>query len=136
MQLKDNKQTALILLRIVAASLIAVHGWHRLINGDVDGLSERIGSYFPFGLFLGWAVTLFEAIGAPIFAFGRFVFPLSLVYVLIYTMSICIYHYPHGWFTSGTDADGCEYPVLLVTAFCCIAYAHLPEKWLRAYREL
>ena len=130
-------QVSLTVIRLVAALLIAIHGWHRLYSGDVGDLGEAISRHLPMGLALAWVVTIFEAFGALLFAAGRLIasgrllFPLGLVYTLIYVTSICIYHAPHGWFTSGTDQDGCEYPVLLVAAFVSITIANLPPSLSR-----
>lgn len=134
-----NAQVALTLIRVAAALLIAIHGWHRIINGDEAGLGAAIARHTPLGdsmgLFLGWAVTIFEAFGAPVFAAGRLiasgrlVFPLGLVFMTIYATAAYIYHAPHGWFSSGTDQDGAEYAVLLVAAFTCVTIAHLPSRF-------
>jgi putative oxidoreductase len=122
MQNNDRSTQSLIVLRVTIACLIAIHGWHRLLTGSVPDLDMG----WPFGLFLAWVVTLLEAVAAPLFALGRLVFPLSLVYVFIYTTGLLTYHLGHGWFTSGTDKDGCEYPVLLIVAFLCVAWQHAP----------
>lgn len=140
-----NLHVSLTLIRIVAALLIAIHGWHRLLEPDVAGLGEAIARHLPIGepmgQFLGWVVTILEAFGAPIFAAGnliasgRLIFPLGLMHMFTYVTSLCIYHLPHGWFTSGTDKDGCEYPVLLIAAFASVTFAHMPPRLLSLFNS-
>ena len=138
---QQNSQVPLIIIRVVAAALIAIHGWHRLLNNDVADLGDFIADYLPMGHALGWVVTILEAFGAPIFAAGgliasgRLVFPLGLINMFVYTMAVLLYHLPHGWFTSGTNKDGCEYGVLLVAAFASVTWAHMPEGLKRIFRR-
>ena len=127
MHRQDRNTLALTILRVTLATLIAIHGWHRFLSGDVadfgHGLDHR---GYPFGMLLAWTITGLEMIGAVVFALGRCVFPLSVVYIFLYGTAILIYHLPHGWFSSGTDVDGCEYAVLLVAGFVCTALSHAP----------
>jgi putative oxidoreductase len=124
----DRSKNALTLLRILSAGLIAAHGWHRLINGDAPDLGGAITDMgFPAGLALGWIITIAEAFGAPLLALGRFAFPLSAFFTFIYTMSTIFYHAPHGWYTSGSNKDGCEYPVLLVGVLLCVCMQYAPS---------
>jgi uncharacterized membrane protein YphA (DoxX/SURF4 family) len=122
----DRNRQALTILRLTLSLVLFLHGWHRIIEGFVPGLAEGIGTRFPFGLFLAWVVTLMEAVGAPIYALGRFRFPMSVFYVFVYSMAIWMHHARFGWFVSGSDKDGCEFPVLLVAGFVCIAWQSFP----------
>ncbi|PRC92490.1 DoxX family protein [Solimicrobium silvestre] len=126
----DRNKNALIFLRILISCLIAVHGWHRLIYSDPADLGGAITDFgFPVGLALGWLITLVEAFGAPLFAMGWLVFPLGVFYTFVYVMAIIFYHAPHGWFSSGSGADGCEYAVLLVGGLLCVSTQHVPT-WI------
>ncbi|MFZ6747899.1 DoxX family protein [Undibacterium sp. Ren11W] len=131
----DRNKNALVFLRVLIACLIAVHGWHRLLYSDPADLGGAITDFgFPAGLALGWLISLFEALGAPLFAFGYLVFPLGVFYSFVYVMAIVFYHAPHGWFSSGSGADGCEYAVLLVGALLSVTVQYVPA-WL-AMRKL
>ncbi len=122
-------KNAMILLRVLIACLIAIHGWHRLLSPDgPDGLGEAVTAFgFPAGLALGWLITLVEAFGASLFALGWLVFPLGLFYTFLYVMAIIFYHAPHGWFSSGSGVDGCEYAVLLVGSLLCVTAQYVPN---------
>lgn len=128
----DHNKNALIFLRILAAGLIAAHGWHRLLNpsdvADLGGAITRIG--FPAGLPLGWLITLVEAFGTPLLALGWLVFPLGLFYLFLYVMAIIFYHAPQGWYSSGSGVDGAEYAVLLVSVLLCVTTQHMPA-WFK-----
>lgn len=123
----DRNKLALTLLRITLSVLIAIHGWHRFFEGGVvdfgQGLSNR---GYPFGLLLAATITGLEMIGSMVFAAGRLVFPLTLIYTFIYCMAIYLHHLPNGWFSSGNEVDGCEYPVLLVIGFICVGLPYAP----------
>lgn len=123
---QQQSQLPLTIIRIVAAALVCIHGWHRIIEGNPAGLGRAVTDSVPLAFALGWGVTLLEAVGALVFAAGRLVVPLSLSYVAVYTVAILVYHLRHGWFTAGTKADGCEYAVLLIAAFLSVGLAHLP----------
>ncbi|MBC3863173.1 DoxX family protein [Undibacterium jejuense] len=127
-----SNQKMMIFLRVLIAALITIHGWARLFfavpafsgPADLGGAITDMG--FPAGLALGWLITIVEAFGAPLFAWGRFVFPLGLFFTFIYTMSTIFYHAPHGWFSSGSGSDGCEYAVLLVGSLICVWSQYIP----------
>ncbi len=123
----DRKQLALVLLRVTLALLIAIHGWHRFIEGGVNDMGHGFENRgYPVGMLLAYTITGLEMFGTMVYAYGRLVFPLSAIYVFIYSMAIAVYHWPHGWFSSGTDADGCEYAVLLIVGFICVGMQHMP----------
>jgi putative oxidoreductase len=129
MTTNDRSEQALIVLRVTISLLIAIHGWHRMLYGFVDDLGDGVTQIgFPAGLALAWLITLAEAFGALAYARGLFVLPLTAFYVFVYTVSILFYHSRHGWYSSGGGANGCEYPVLLVSAFLCVGYLALPER--------
>jgi putative oxidoreductase len=126
MTIDDRRKYAWIVLRVTLAVLIAIHGWHRFFS---DGAITEWGASlsargFPFGVQLAGTVTGLEMFASLIFASGYAVAPLSLVYAFIYSMGIMLHHLPNGWFSSGSDADGCEYPVLLIIAFLCTGFQH------------
>jgi len=49
--------------------------------------------------------------------------------MIITKTAACVYHAPHGWFSSGADQDGAEYAVLLVAVFTCVTITHLPSRF-------
>lgn len=126
------------LLRLTVALFVAIHGWVRFVHGDALGFGvyvERHG--VPLGTWLGPAVTGYEMLASLVLASGRFVFPLSLGFAAIYLVGIPVHHLPNGWFSSGSEVDGCEYPVLMIVCYLCLAWHHAPTllraRWPRLF---
>ena len=120
---------AVIGLRIVVAGLIAAHGWTRFLNGGVVGFGEWLDSqHMPFGFAIAAAITAIEVLGTPIYAAGRFVPVLSVVYACIYTAGIAMVHAREGWFVVGAGRNGAEYSVLLVASLLCLGLQHLGRR--------
>lgn len=126
---RSRSELGWIVLRVALAGLIAAHGWARLIAGGVDPFGKWLdGQGFPFGPAIAWGVTVIEMAGTPFFAFGRFVFPLSIAYSAIYTAGIALIHAKAGWFVVGLGRNGMEYSVLLIVALLCVGAQHAPRK--------
>lgn len=120
---------ALTALRILLAVLIAIHGWHRALDGGVvpfGGWLDSLG--LPFGFWLAAGVTAVEILGTPLYALGRFVLPLSAVYIGIYTLGAWLVHLPAGWFVVGSGRNGVEFSVLLIGALACVAWQYLARR--------
>ena len=122
----------LTLLRLTVALFVAIHGWARFVHGDALGFGVYVQRHgVPLGTWLGPAVTGYEMLASIVLASGRFVFPLSLGFAAIYLVGIPVHHLENGWFSSGSDVDGCEYPVLMIVCYLCLAWHHAPT-WLKA----
>lgn len=125
-------QRALLAIRVLLAGLIAAHGWARWLAGGVAPFSEWLDSQ---GLLLGWwiaaGITVLEVLGSPLLLLGRLVWPLCLLYSMIYSVGIVLVHWPAGWFVVGLGRNGMEYSVLLITALLAVAYAQGPALWRR-----
>ena len=126
---RSRSDLAWIILRVTLAGLIAAHGWARLIAGGVDPFGNWLNSLgFPFGHGIAWGVTIIEMAGTPLFAFGRFVAPLSVAYAAIYTVGIALVHAKAGWFVVGLGRNGMEYSVLLIVTLLCVGAQHLEAR--------
>ena len=120
---------ALLVLRLLLAGLIAAHGWARWYSGGVVPFGTWLdGLGFPFGLGIAIGVTAIEILGTPLFALGRGVFPLSLLYSAIYLMGIALVHAKAGWFVVGLGRNGMEYSVLLITCLLVVGFAARPSR--------
>lgn len=118
-----------LLLRLVLAGLIAAHGWARLLEGGVVPFGGWLDSRgLPLGLVIAGAVTAIEILGTPLFALGRYVAPLALVYSAIYAVGIYMVHAPAGWFVVGLGRNGAEYSVLLIACLLCVGLQHLKKR--------
>ncbi len=107
-----------LLQRLTLAGLLAAHGWTRLLNGGVPlfggYLDATLGLPEGAGIVLAGAITAFEIIGTVLWALGKYLLPLSLVFSSIYIAGIVLVHAPEGWFVVGAGRNGCEYSVLLI----------------------
>ena len=122
MNLSSN-HTGWLVMRLALAGLIAAHGWARWVFGGVVPFGAWLdGLGFPFGPGIAAGVTAIEILGTPLFALGRFVFPLSLLYSAIYVMGIVLVHAPAGWFVVGLGRNGMEYSVLLIVCLLAVGF--------------
>lgn len=116
-------------LRLVLAGLVAAHGYYRLITGGSTGFGQWLTSQnIPLGAAVAWAVTLSEVVGSVLLAAGRWVFPVTVLLVLIYAMGIVLVHAPSGWFVVGAGRNGAEYSVLLIACLLCVGIQHAPTR--------
>jgi putative oxidoreductase len=116
---------ALAFIRMALATLLFVHGIARVLADGVapfGGFLESRG--FPFGLGIAWFVTVFELVAAPVFAAGRWITPIALVFSAIYACGIWLVHAPAGWFVVGLGRNGAEYSVLIIACLLANAWAH------------
>jgi len=116
-------------LRVALAALLAAHGWMRLLDGGVILFGEWLTSQgIPFGPAVASIITAIEILATPLFALGRFVFPITLLLVPIYIGGIVLVHAKEGWFVVGAGRNGVEYSVLLVVALICVGAQHVPGR--------
>lgn len=116
---------SLIGFRLLIAGILAVHGWARFLADAVapfGGFLDAQG--FPLGFYLAAAITALEILGTPIFALGRCVASLGIVYAFVYTMGIILVHAPEGWFVVGLGRNGAEYSVLLIASLLLLVARH------------
>lgn len=117
-----------LILRLALAGLLAAHGWTRLLGGGVVPFGEWLQTQgLPAGFYLAAAVTGYEIIATLLYAAGKWVWPLSLGFIAIYTTGLWLVHAPFGWFVVGAGRNGMEYSVLLII---CLALTGF-----RAYRQ-
>jgi putative oxidoreductase len=121
-----RSKVAWLILRLALAGIIAAHGWSRFLGGGVVPFGDWLVSQgLPMGFAIAAAITAIEVLGTPVFAFGRFVPALSVVYSSIYTVGIAMVHAPAGWFVVGKGRNGAEFSVLLIVCLLCVGLQHL-----------
>jgi putative oxidoreductase len=127
MDAPDNRSRwAWLSLRLVLAGLIAAHGWMRFAGGGVVPFGAWLdGQHVPFGFAVAAAITAIEVLGTPLYAAGRFVPALSVVYASIYAVGIAMVHAREGWFVVGAGRNGAEYSVLLIACLLCVGVQHV-----------
>ncbi len=112
---------ALLVLRLAVAVLLGVHGYSRLLKGQVGGLGTFLTSEgLPLGLPLAWGITLFEMFGSVCLAWGRFVRLVVPAHVGILLGGILLVHGREGWFVVGGGRNGVEYSLLLIASLLAV----------------
>jgi putative oxidoreductase len=123
----ERSRIAWIVLRVVIAGLIAAHGWMRWLGVGVEPFATWLQSQgLAMGAAIAIGITAIEIIGTPLFALGRLVAPLALLYSAIYIVGIFMVHAQAGWFVVGPGRNGMEFSVLLIVALLCVGAQHLP----------
>jgi putative oxidoreductase len=114
------------LLRVALASIIAGHGWARLIAGGVVPFGSFLDAQgFPGGLYWAAAVTGIEIVGSLLLLFGRLVVPLAIVFAAVYALGIVLVHAKFGWFVVGLGRNGSEFSALLIVCLLALALQHV-----------
>ena len=121
----DKKSTALVLIRVVLAALMFVHGAARISYGTVDDFGDFLGSQgIPLGFFIAWGITLFEIIGSVLLAVGSYAWVIALLFAVELAVGVAMVHWKEGWFVVGAGRNGMEYSALLIASFLAVAYAN------------
>ncbi len=126
-QLSDRH--ALVVLRVVVAVLIGIHGIARIALGIVDdfgGFLDQVG--FPAGVVIAWTITLVEIVGGVLLALGYLVRPLCAFFIIQLILGIILVHLPEGWFVVGAGRNGIEYSALLIIVFAVVGWAYRVEE--------
>lgn len=102
-----------------------IHGIARISLGMVDDFGAFLTfSGLPFGLYLAWAITIFEIVGSIVLASGYYASILSIIFAIHLAAGIFLVHLKEGWFVVGAGRNGAEYSVLLIILFLAIAFTH------------
>lgn len=121
----DNKTTALIVIRIVLAATMFIHGASRISYGTVGGFGEFLGAQgIPLGFYVAWTITLFELVGSVLLAAGFYAWIIALLFALELAVGIAIVHYREGWFVVGHGRNGMEFSAVLIASLLAVAYAN------------
>jgi putative oxidoreductase len=136
--LPGDKQTkALVVIRVLLAAVMFIHGAARISNGTVGGFGEYLASQgFPLGFYLAWGITLFEIVGGVFLAIGFYTWIVALVFVIQLAVGIYLIHWNEGWFVVGSGRNGIELSVVLIVSLIAVAYAAYkkPERSFRSRR--
>ena len=111
-------------LRMVMGIIFILHAGVRIYNStleDFGGFLNRTG--FPFGLYLAWAVTIFELVGGVLMFFRYFVRVFCVGEIIILITGIVTVHAENGWFVVGRTLNGIEYSIVLITILTAIFIA-------------
>lgn len=118
-----NIQLAITIIRIAVAGNMLIHGIARISIGGVvpfDGFLSSIG----FPPYMAWFITIFEILAAIAIIGGKWIVPLSMIFILELLVGIILVHLPSGWFVVGAGRNGMEYSVLLIIGFAATILAN------------
>lgn len=125
MALGDSKTIALVIIRIVLAAVMFIHGAARINFGTVGGFGEFLnGQGIPLGFYLAWAITLFEIVGSVLLAVGFYTWIVAVLFAAELAVGIGLVHLQEGWFVVGHGRNGMEFSAVLITMFLAVAYAN------------
>ncbi len=133
----DRNQTALIIIRVLLAAVMFIHGAARISNGTVGGFGEYLGSQgFPIGFYLAWGITIFELVGSVLLAAGFYAWIIALIFAVQLVAGVFMIHSKEGWFVVGAGRNGMEFSFVLIVSLLAIAYANYkkPERSFRSRR--
>lgn len=125
MALGDNKTTALLLIRVVVATVMFIHGAARISYGTVGGFGEFLGAQgIPLGFYVAWALTIFELVASVLLAAGFYAWIIALIFAAELAMGIFLVHRHDGWFVVGHGRNGMEFSAVLIATLLALAYAN------------
>lgn len=133
----DRNQTALIIIRVLLAAVMFIHGAARISNGTIGSFGEYLGSQgFPLGFYLAWAITIFELVGSVLLAAGFYAWIIALIFAVQLAVGVYMIHWKEGWFVVGAGRNGMEFSFVLIASLLAIAYATYtkPERSFRSRR--
>ena len=117
------------IVRIVVALVLSVHSISRIINGDVAGFGEFLGSIgFPLGVALAWFITLSTLASSVALVIGRLIIPACICHMAVLVMGIFLDHMHDGWFVVGGGRNGMEYSVVLIACLFAVLWSYWPRK--------
>jgi putative oxidoreductase len=115
-----------ILVRVVVAAMLVIHGIARIRLQLVDELGVFLGGYsfVPAPHVTAWVITGMEIAGGAALAVGFFVVMLCGWFALQLAVGIALVHAQAGWFVVGAGQNGMEYSVVLMTCLAAVALLH------------
>jgi putative oxidoreductase len=115
----------IVLLRVVVALLLLVHGVMRVRLGIVDDFGGFLSlNQIPLGNVLAWTITVVEIAGGLILVLGYWVVWLCGWFIIQLVAGVFLVHAKDGWFVVGAGRNGMEYSVMLIAALISIALTH------------
>ncbi len=133
--MSKTQRIGTILVRVVVALMLMIHGVTRIRFGLVDELGVFLGDYgIIFPQVVAWLITALEIAGGGLLAGGYFVVWLSGLFALELAVGIALVHYEHGWFVVGEGRNGMEYSIVLIASLGAIVLLHDSQETRRALR--
>jgi len=135
MEQARRNHLAIVIIRVFLAATMIVHAVARIYAGGVEPFGGFLAAKgFPLGLYLAWAITIFEIAGGIVLAAGYFVPLIASIFAVQLIVGIILVHAEHGWFVVGLGRNGMEYSALLIVSFLTLAYAHYePDRRRRRF---
>jgi putative oxidoreductase len=115
-------QKAMVLLRVATAVFFMAHAIVRIANGTIP----RFGSFLetkglPAGLYLVWAISIYEIAAGLLLITGYCVRAASVGLMVIVLGGIVLIHAKLGWFVGEHGTGGVEYSLSLLVGLIVLA---------------
>lgn len=124
------------ILRMLMGGIFMAHGIARLVKYTLPGFGDFLDSQgLPGGLYLAWAVTIFETVFGLCMFLGYFVRLFCIGEIIILISGIVMVHWQHGWFVVGMTLGGIEYSIVLIIILLSIFIAYSKTFSSRPPRE-
>lgn len=109
------------LFRVFIAILMIIHGIARIYYDGVTGFGQFLNEKgFYIGLYLAYAITIFEIMGGLFIIFGKFSKWIAPFFMIELLMGVILVHANFGWFVVGHSLNGVEYSLCLILCFFLI----------------
>jgi putative oxidoreductase len=116
-------------LRMMVGVVFILHAGVRIYNNTLPGFGNFLDTKgFPLGLYLAWAVTIFELVGGTLMFFRQCVKIFCIGEIIILITGIITVHWQNGWFVVGMTLGGIEYSVVLITILLAIFFAERKDE--------
>lgn len=131
--MQNPQHLGIVLLRVIIALTLVIHGVTRIRLGGVTGFGEFLAeTHVPLGTFVAWVLTLVEIGGGAVLALGFGVVWLCAWFAVQLAVGIVLVHFKEGWFVVGAGRNGMEYSVVLIAGLVSIALTHWPRYFSNA----
>ena len=118
-------------LRMMTGVVFFLHAGARLVQNSFSDFGDFLNEKgFVLGLYIAWAVTLFELLGSIAMFLRYFVKWFCIGETIILVTGIFLVHLQNGWFVVGMTLGGIEYSVVLITILMAIFIAESRVKVL------
>lgn len=113
------------LLRFGLMVIMIMHSIPVIIEGGVIEFGQALDQVFGFGIMgipMAIIVKATHLLSIPALFFNKYLKPLAILNIIVFTMGIILIHWKHGWYVVGGGSEGVEFNFLLIFAFAIFIF--------------
>lgn len=111
------------LLRFALAVIMVMHGVPSFIEMSVIDFGKYLEEYFGFmGVPIAISVKLIHVVTIFALLLNKYLKPLAVLNIIIFTAGIIMIHGRNGWYVVGGGTNGVEYNFLLIFSFATFLF--------------